>query len=124
MPNLLARGQRLLARLMPESASPAGAISYLRTAGGDPIDMSGLMWLGRSVFTRVPDEGGSAKIWGDRDYFCFVADLPVIPERGDRIVEVIDGQEVTFELMDQYGEPAQRFGDPGRQFYRMHTKQV
>jgi hypothetical protein len=127
MPNLLAKGQALLARLMVRDATPAGAVTYLRDA--ETLDLTGKAWVGRTVFTRIPREGGAAIVFGDRDYLVIATDLVfdsevVEPRRGDRIVEVIAGVEVTFEVIDPFGEPAWRWSDPGRMVYRIHTKEV
>jgi hypothetical protein len=127
VPNLLAKGQALLARLMKRDATSTGAVTYRR--GAETLDLTGKAWVGRTVFTRIPREGGAAVAFGDRDYLVVAADLVfggevVEPRRGDRIVEVIAGVDVTFEVVDPFGEPAWRWSDPGRTVYRIHTKEV
>lgn len=123
MSNLLAKGQQLLTRLMQRSAAPTGRLTYYPVSGGDPIDLTGKAWVGRTLFTRLPKEGGGNVEWGDRDYLVPVAHLPAEPQRGDRIVEEIDGTDVTFEAIEPLSEPAWRYSDPGRTVYRIHMKE-
>lgn len=127
MGNLLSKGQALLARLMPRAAAPATAegfatITYRTVAGDDPIDLTGKAWVGRTVFSRINQEGGAAVVFGDRDYLIPVTELPAEPQMGDRIAEVINGEEVEFEVIEPLGEPAWRYSDPGHTIYRCHTK--
>lgn len=118
----------MLARLMPRAAAPAtqegfATITYRPVSGGDPIDLTGKAWVGRTNQQRINKEGGMSVAYGDRDYFVRVADLPQEPQGGDRIAEVINGVEVEFEVMDPLGEPTHRYSDPGRTIWRIHTKQ-
>lgn len=125
MPNLLAKGQELLLRLMPRDATPAGAISYVRKADpGNPINLTGIAWVGRTVFSRLPNAAGASVVFGDRDYLIPVSELPAEPEKGDRILETINGVEVKFEAQAPATEPAQRYSDPGRTVWRVHCKEV
>lgn len=124
--SLLAKGQALLTRLLQRDATPAGAVTYRR--GSESVVLTGKAWVGRTVFSRVPRDGGAAVVFGDRDYLIPAADLVVEgkrfePERGHQVVEVIDGTERTFELISPAGEPAWRWADPGRTFYRVHTQE-
>lgn len=84
-------------------------------------------WLGNTLFARNTDEPGASVVWGERDYVFAVADLvidgvQVMPLKDDRIAEVIDGQEVTFEVSTPTGEPPARFLDLTRQMWLVHTK--
>lgn len=84
-------------------------------------------WLGNTLFARNTDEPGASVVWGERDYVFAVADLvfdgqQVQPLKDDRITEVIDGQEVTFEVSTPTGEPPARFLDLTRQMWLVHTK--
>lgn len=84
-------------------------------------------WLGNTLFARNTDEPGASVVWGERDYVFAVADLvldgvQVVPLKDDRITEVIDGQEVTFEVSTPTGEPPARFLDLTRTMWLVHTK--
>lgn len=130
MSNLLSKGQAMLSRLLQRSASPAtsqGPVTLTYHPLDNPtgeIDLTGKAWVGRTVFSRLNKEGGAAVVFGDRDYMVPVAELPAEPQRGDRIVETINGVETTFECVEPLGEPAWRYADPGHTLYRVHVKKV
>lgn len=126
MPNLLAKGQELFARLMKQDASPPGAVTYRR--GAETVDLTAKCWVGRWIVTEIPQEGGGYVTYGDRDYLIPVADLAVNgnefePEEGHRITEVINGVECNFDVLPPTGEPSHRYSDPGQTIWRVHTKQ-
>lgn len=86
-------------------------------------------WLGNAPSTRTTEEPGASVASSDRDYLFEAADLViggsvVIPLRGDRITETIDGADMVFELIAQPGEPPWRYSDQTRQIIRVHTKRV
>jgi hypothetical protein len=121
----LSRGQAALIARQQAGAAPDGPVTYTRKAAPDaPIDLTGRAWVGRTVFSRIPNAAGATVVFGDRDYLVAVADLPAEPERGDRIAETINGQAVTFEVMAPASEPAWRYSDPARTVYRIHAKEV
>jgi hypothetical protein len=121
----------LVARLQAANAAdgddPAASISYQPAAGGNPTDLTGRAWVGRTVFSRRdPAQRGPSVEYGDRDYLIPAAELPGEPARGDRVTERIGEWLVTFECMvpSLEGEPAWRWSDPARTVYRVHTKEV
>lgn len=66
-----------------------------------------------------------------RDYVVEVADLvrdddetPIVPERGDRVVEVRPEGEAVFELLDMPGANCWRWSDSYYIARRLHTKQI
>jgi hypothetical protein len=84
-------------------------------------------WLGNTLFARNTDEPGASVVWGERDYVFAVSELvidgqQVMPLKDDRIAEVIDGQEVTFEVSTPTGEPPARYLDLTRTMWLVHTK--
>lgn len=102
-----------------------GQILYLRRDGGEPVDLTGLAWVGRTVFTqRAPVDRGPSVVFGDRDYLIPVSALTAEPVQGDRVQEVMNGVRVTFEVLPTLGEPAWRYSDPLRTVYRVHVKEV
>lgn len=113
---------------MLKADAPAGTVTY--QPAGDPlppaIDLTGKVTLGQTLFVnRTPNGRGPSVVWGERDYFIAVADLPGrAPAKGDRITEVINGETVTFEVLPTLGEPEQRYTDATQTAYRVHTKRV
>ena len=79
MSNLLSKGQAMFARLLQRGAAPATTggpvpITYHPVANPtEAIDLTGKAWVGRTVFSRVNQEGGAAVVFGDRDYLIPVA---------------------------------------------------
>jgi hypothetical protein len=126
MPNLLAKGQALLQRLMKKDATPAGAVTY-RRGDLESFDLTGKAWVGRTVFVSNA-EGGAIIEFGDRDYLVPVADLvlngdEIRPQIGDVITERIGAFDVSFSIQEPAtGEPAIRYSDPGRTIWRVHCK--
>lgn len=129
--NLRSKGTAALIRRLAQSAAPVGPVVYTRLAGGDPVDLTGTAWVGRTVFRRDPaaTTDGVTIEFGDRDYLIPVSELqqngtPFEPARGDRVTETIDGVELVFEVVSQTEEPAWRYSDATRAVYRVHTKQA
>lgn len=121
---LMDRGAAALIRRMKESAGRT--VTYTRLIGGT-ITLTA--WVGNTLYSRTTEEPGASVVWGDRDYFCAVADLAVSgvafdPAEGDRVTETIDGVPVTFELQTPTGEPPYRYSDQTRQIWRLHCKRV
>ncbi|HYH69215.1 MAG TPA: hypothetical protein VD866_31265 [Urbifossiella sp.] len=120
--NLLAKGQALLVRLLMKDASPAGPVTFSRLpvdGAGVEIDLTGRCWVGRTVFSRVPTDGGPAIVFGERDYLVPVAVLGGPPGEHDRFTEAGVG---TFEVLPEFGEDCWRYADPAHTIYRVHTK--
>lgn len=118
------RGAR--AHIARMKAAAGVSVTYRR--GAECVTLTA--WLGRTGFSRsAPSPGGASLVWGDRDYFVAVADLvlggeTVTPREGDRIIEMIGGVEVTFEVEPTAtGEPAWRYSDPTRLVWRIHVKE-
>jgi hypothetical protein len=113
---------------MQQAASPgepAARLLYAPLDGGEPTDLTGKAWVGRTVFVRRdPVQRGPAIEFGDRDYLIPVGELPAEPKLGDRLTERLGAWDVTFEVVTPAGEPAWRWSDPGRTVYRVHTKEV
>lgn len=83
-------------------------------------------WYGRGLQTNQADSGARVEI-SEREFFFTVADFTTAelgaPKIGDRFQ--VDGETVTFEVMTPAtGEPAWRYSDSERTFFRIHTKRV
>lgn len=64
-----------------------------------------------------------------RDYLIDVADLKIdgqnfLPERGDQIIEVDEGERFTYEVLPIGNQKPWRYSDPFRLKLRIHTKLV
>lgn len=123
--NLLSKGQALLTRLLAKDASPAGPVRFVRKVGGAEVDLTGRCWVGRTVFSRLPVDGGPAIVFGDRDYLVPVTALVGPPVEGDYFEAEVAGTEPEiFRVAKVYDEPAWRYSDSGETIYRIHTKKV
>ncbi len=114
-----------LAGKMQRAAGGTATIVYLR--GAERIDLTGLAWVGRTVFSRVSSEAGASIVFGDRDYLVPVADLAldngdaIEPERHDRIEETAGGVTRIYDVLAPSGEVAARYSDALRTTWRIHT---
>ena len=80
--------------------------------------------VGRTAFvTNAPNKGRVE--WGERDYLIIAADIDSFgePREGDRLIEMLNGVDVTFEATAPNGEPAVRWADPYRVAYRIHCQE-
>lgn len=106
-----------------------GALVYNQLSTGNQIDLTGLAWVGRTVFASQMEGAASIEI-GDRDYLIPAEDLQVggvqfEPNRGDQLAETLEGTTEVYEIVSpNTGEPAWRWSDPQHTIFRVHTKQV
>lgn len=101
------------------------SVTYKR--GVDEVTVSAT--IGRTLLKLQDDYGGIRMVWTDRDFLIQAADMvlaavTVLPERGDKIVEVVGSNNVTFEVMAPGGEPHWRWSDPYHKLLRIHTKRI
>jgi hypothetical protein len=85
--------------------------------------------IGRTLLSLDNEFGGTRMEWTDRDFLIRAVDLKfgaaaVVPQRGDRIMESVNGQTLSFEVLAPADEPVWRWADPHRQMLRIHTKLV
>ena len=90
--------------------------------------VSVLATIGETIF-RLDDGAGATLRVESRDYLITAGDLvisgsPVIPRRGDRILETQGSRTFIYEVTAPGDEPEWRWSDPYRQTLRIHTKQV
>lgn len=123
--SLLAKGKALRDRLMPQVADPGGTLTWIRKDDAqNPVDVTGSAWLGRTVFTRLPNVAGASIVFGDADALILFGAIAE-PDKGDRLVWTNEaGTVVTYEVISPQGEPAWRWSDPERTLYRVHLKEV
>ncbi|MEX2670921.1 MAG: hypothetical protein WD294_02300 [Phycisphaeraceae bacterium] len=123
MGDLLQRGTDWLAQQRHEHLTRP--VTYRR--GDASVEVQAT--IGRTVF-RVDDTYGNVIRHVSRDYLIRAADLVVndeatVPQRGDRIEEVIGDQLVTHEVMSPDKATGDwRYSDPQRLTLRIHTKQI
>lgn len=80
--------------------------------------------VGRSVF-ESQDTSGIVETWESRDFILITGDLPFgEPQRGDTVVETIDGTACTYEVTAPRGTPLFHYADAFQQSVRIHTKRV
>ncbi len=99
-------------------------VTYKR--GADSVEVNAT--IGRTAF-EVSAGYGVLEKFESRDFLVNAADLvlasaPTLPERGDQVQEVQDGNTYVYEVMAPGKEPHYRFSDPYRQTLRIHTKLV
>jgi hypothetical protein len=77
----------------------------------------------------VPNDMGIIQKIHSRDYLVEASELTIgrvaiEPRAGDRIIETISGQSMTFEVFPVDGDRCFRYRDASRQTLRIHTKRV
>ena len=85
--------------------------------------------IGRTLLKLDDGDGGIRMEWTDRDYLIPTASLvlagvPVLPERGDLILERKGGVLYTYEVLAPGDEPPWRWSDPYRNMLRIHVKLI
>jgi hypothetical protein len=83
---------------------------------------------GETIF-RLDDGAGALLRIQTRDFLIAAVDLvlggnPIVPQRGDRIVETQGSRTFIYEVSAPGDEPEWRWSDPYRQTYRIHTQEV
>jgi len=118
MADMLAAGASWLADQMAASASMNCA--YKRGANTTQFTAT----LGRSTF-EAAGQNGVVERWESRDYIVRVADLPYgEPQRGDFIVEELNGEAYFYEVAAPRGVPLFHYSDAFQNAVRVHTKQA
>jgi hypothetical protein len=115
MADLLASGASWLAGQL--SASASRSVRYSRGADFGTV----LATIGSS---RFESQGTSGVIeqWESRDFVIKAGTLPFgEPLRHDKIVETVNGVDITYEVTSPRGVPVFHWGDAFRQAVRVHT---
>ncbi len=109
---------------LPKTMKAAAGIQVFYSREGNEIEITA--WVGRTLFS-IAQVGGNRIEWGDRDYMIPAVAIESTfgsPIRGDRIREVLESGNKTFEIMAPSGEPDFRWSDGQQTTYRVHTKEV
>lgn len=115
MPDLLASGAAWLADQL--AAGAARSVRYYRGVDSGVVSAT----IGNSRF-EAQGQSGVVEVWESRDYVIKAGVLPFgEPLRHDRIVETINGVDVTYEVTSPRGVPVFHYGDAFRQTVRVHT---
>jgi len=115
MSDLLASGAAWLAAQL--SAGASRSVRYSRGADYGTVNAT----IGTS---RFESQGTSGVIeqWESRDFVIKAGTLPFgEPLRHDKIVETVNGVDVTYEVTSPRGVPVFHYGDAFRQTVRVHT---
>ena len=115
MSDLLASGAAWLAGQLAAGASRS--VRYSRGADYGTVNAT----IGSS---RFESQGTSGVIeqWESRDFIIKAGTLPFgEPLRHDKIIETVNGVDVTYEVTSPRGVPVFHYGDAFRQTVRVHT---
>jgi hypothetical protein len=106
-----------------KKAADPKVITYTRKATS--ATLTG--WIGRGLQTNNPSTGLRLEI-SEREFFLTVEDMVTAgfdkPRKGDRLK--VSGEDWVFEVLDPntMQEPAFRYSDSERTFFRIHTELV
>lgn len=115
MSDLLASGASWLAGQLAQAASRS--VRYQRGVDYGSV----LATIGSSRF-EAQGTSGIVETWESRDYIIKAGTLPFgEPQRHDKIVETLNGVDVTYDVTSPRGVPVFHWGDPFRQTVRVHT---
>lgn len=98
-------------------------ITYTRKATSETITG----WIGRGLQFNDRETGLRVEV-SEREFFLTVEDMVTAgfdePRKGDRLR--VSGEDWVFEVLDpdRLEEPAYRYSDSERTFFRIHTKLV
>jgi len=82
-----------------------------------------LATVGRSTF-ESENQSGIVESWESRDYLIRTEELPYgEPQRGDLIVEEVNGVPTFYEVSSPRGVPVFHYADAFGTMCRVHTKQ-
>lgn len=112
---MLASGTAWLAGQLAGAASRS--VRYYRGVDYGSVNAT----VGKSTF-ESQGTSGVVEVWESRDFVIKAGLLPFgEPVRHDRIVETLNGVDVTYEVTSPRGVPVFHWGDAFRQTVRVHT---
>lgn len=115
MSDLLASGAAWLAGQL--SASASRSVRYQRGVDYGNV----LAAVGTSRF-EAQGTSGVVETWESRDFIIKTGTLPFgEPQRHDKIVETLNGIDITYEVTSPRGVPVFHYADAFRQTVRVHT---
>lgn len=115
MSDMLSSGAAWLANQL--SAGASRSVRYSRGADYGAV----LATIGTSRF-ESQGTSGVVEMWESRDFLIKAGSLPFgEPLRHDKIVETLNGVDITYEVTSPRGVPVFHWGDAFRQTVRVHT---
>jgi len=115
MSDLLASGAAWLAGQL--SAGASRSVRYSRGADFGTV----LATIGTSRF-ESQGTSGVVEQWESRDFIIKAGTLPFgEPLRHDKVIDTINGVDITYEVTSPRGVPVFHYGDAFRQTVRVHT---
>jgi hypothetical protein len=115
MSDLLASGAAWLAGQL--SAGASRSVRYSRGADYGTVSAT----IGTSRF-EAQGTSGVIEQWESRDFVIKAGTLPFgEPLRHDKIIDTINGVDITYEVTSPRGVPVYHYGDAFRQTVRVHT---
>lgn len=122
MKDLLRAGQQWLADKLSEFASRE--VIYQRDVTQFPVTAT----IGKTEAEQDSGDGLILRV-EIRDFLIDTQSLaidgaPILPERGDRILETEAGQTFTYEVLPIGSQRAWRYSDPFRLKVRIHTRLI
>lgn len=115
MPDMLSSGAAWLANQL--SAGASRSVRYQRGADYGTV----LATVGTSRF-ESQGTSGVVEQWESRDFIVKAGALPFgEPLRHDKIVETLNGIDITYEVTSPRGVPVFHYADAFRQSIRVHT---
>ena len=115
MSDMLASGASWLAGQLAAGASRS--VRYSRGADYGTVNAT----IGTSRF-ESQGTSGVVEMWESRDFIIKAGTLPFgEPLRHDKVIETINGIDVTYEVTSPRGVPVFHWGDAFRQTVRVHT---
>jgi hypothetical protein len=115
MSDLLASGAAWLAGQL--SAGASRSVRYQRGSDYGTVNAT----VGNSRF-EAQGTSGVVETWESRDFIIKAGLLPFgEPQRHDKIVETLNGVDITYEVTSPRGVPVFHYGDAFRQTIRVHT---
>lgn len=80
--------------------------------------------ISRSTF-ESQGQSGVIETWESRDYLAKTDELPYgEPQRGDLVIEELDGVATFYEVTAPRGVPVFHYADAFQTIIRIHTKQI
>jgi len=118
-PDVLATGSAWLNATLRANASHT--VTYKRGSASASVSAT----TGSTPFEATNDDG-IVTHFESRDFLIDVADLEDFgePERGDQVLDTLNGNVEIFEVVAPDGEEHLRYSDPERTVYRIHTKHI
>lgn len=117
-------------RLLRGTVKQAAGLTVRYERGEDVLVASLRVVTGNTPYESI-SASGVVVTSQSRDYVVEVTDLvrddndeEIVPQRGDRLIEVRPGGEAVFELLDLPGSNCWRWSDSYHVARRLHTKQI